>query len=397
VLKEATALAAEGFRVEVLGAWLDRELKARDQSLLAKLPFRFTPVLDSTEQTWAWRESRFCVKAAKLWHQYTNRETRWQLGYAVGALVRAARQRKADLFIAHSEPGLWAVHKIGKRKAVKGKQKIGVDVEDWFSEDLPAETRKHRPTQLLKSLERVALDLGAHRTCTSHAMSAALVAEYGCRPPAVIYNAFPWSDRQALDWKTLDRRDLGIPSVLWYSQTLGTDRGLGDLFDALPLVKAGFEIHLRGKPAAGFEDWLAAKVPARWRQRVFIHPLVSNAELLSRIAEHDIGFAGEQKNISRNRDLTVTNKILHYLLGGLAVLASDTAGQKETAAKASGAVRVYRSGDAASLAQELNALLGSTELLRTSKTAALATAEKEFCWELQTPVLVQSVKNALDL
>ena len=62
--------------------------------------------------------------------------------------------------------------------------------------------------------------------------------------------------------------------------------------------------------------------------------------MLSRIAEHDIGFAGEQ-NYCRSRDLTVTNKILHYLLGGLAVIASDTAGQRQIAAQAGEAVRVY--------------------------------------------------------
>jgi glycosyltransferase involved in cell wall biosynthesis len=268
-------------------------------------------------------------------------------------------------------------------------------MEDWFSEDLPAEARQHRPIKLLRSLERGALKRAEHATCTSHAMSAALAKEYGCRPPAVIYNAFPWLDRQILDGKTLDRHDLRVPSVHWYSQTLGMDRGLGDLFAALPLMKQEFEIHLRGKPVAGFENWLAASVPEPWRKRVFIHPLVSNDELLARIAEHDIGFAGEQP-ISSSRDLTVTNKILHYLLGGLAVVASDTAGQKEIAEKANGAVRIYRSGDAASLANELNALLSSPETMRGIKAAALAAAEKDFCWERQAPVLVQSIKGAMD-
>jgi len=46
--------------------------------------------------------------------------------------------------------------------------------------------------------------------------------------------------------------------------------------------------------------------------------------LLSRIAEHDIGFAGEMKHC-RSRDLTVTNKILQYLLAGIAVVAGNMA------------------------------------------------------------------------
>jgi len=54
---------------------------------------------------------------------------------------------------------------------------------------------------------------------------------------------------------------------------------------------------------------------------------VDGDDLLSRIAEHDIGFAGEMPHC-RSRDLTVTNKILQYLLAGLAVVASGTAGQR---------------------------------------------------------------------
>lgn len=391
VIKEATALQNAGYKVEVLGGWFDPALKARDQALLAGLPFQFTPVLDVTREKLPGLKSRLCVRAARVWHLRTGIETRWQLGYTVGGLLRAARQRKADLFIAHAEPALW----VASRLAAPG-FRVGVDMEDWFSEDLPPEARRQRPVRLLRRLEQEVLKLSAHSTCTSRAMSEALAADYGCRPPAVIYNAFPWADRQILDGKFKDRRNTALPSVHWYSRSIGPDRGLSDLFAALPLVKQDFEIHLRGEHTTGFESWLTANVPEPWRKRLFLHPLVSNDELLSRIAEHDIGFAGEQKNVSRNRDLTITNKILHYLLGGLAVVASDTAGQCEIAAQASDAVRIYRSNDAASLANELNALLDSPEMLRTSKSAALAAAEKKFCWERQSPALLASVKAALE-
>jgi hypothetical protein len=410
VVKEAAALTKAGYEVEVLGGWHDPALKARDGKLMAKIKFRFRPLHDLTEEKSLRFGLRLRGRLASLLHANTGYESHWQLGYFVSALTKAARQSKADLLIAHSEQALWAVAQQQKSEVRSQKSaptsdlrssisapriRVGVDMEDWFSEDLPLEARQHRPIKLLRSLERGALKWGEHATCTSHAMSAALAKEYGCRPPTVIYNAFPWADRQTLDGKALDRHDLCVPSVHWYSQTIGTDRGLGDLFAALPLMKQVFEIHLRGKPVAGFEEWLAVSVPEAWRKQVFIHPLVSNDELLSRIVEHNIGFAGEQKNASRSRDLTVTNKILHYLLGGLAVVASDTAGQREVAAKTNVGVRIYRSGDAASLANELNTLLGSLETLQTAKAAALMAAEKQFCWERQAPVLLQSVEKTI--
>jgi hypothetical protein len=65
------------------------------------------------------------------------------------------------------------------------------------------------------------------------------------------------------------------------------------------------------------------------------------------------------------------------------------------AAQADGAVRIYRSGDASSLAEELNALLSSMETLRTAQAAALASSRDVFCWEHQAPILVRSVGEAL--
>jgi glycosyltransferase involved in cell wall biosynthesis len=266
-------------------------------------------------------------------------------------------------------------------------------MEDWYSEDLTPEARRQRPVQLLKSLEQGVLKRGAHSSCTSRAMSEALAREYGCHPRAVIYNAFPWADRQKLDGQFKDRRDRTVSSLYWYSQTLGHGRGLEELFAALPHIQYPLQIHLRGQPVSGFQEWLAARLPENWRSRVFAHGLVSNDELLSRIAEHDIGFAGEMK-YCRSRDLTVTNKILHYLLAGLAVVASDTAGQREVADQAHGAVRIYPSGDSLALAAQLNALLASAEELQTAKAAALKAAEQTYCWEHQVPVLLSSINQS---
>jgi glycosyltransferase involved in cell wall biosynthesis len=135
-------------------------------------------------------------------------------------------------------------------------------------------------------------------------------------------------------------------------------------------------------------------VPEVWRGRIKVHGLVSNAELLSRIAEHDIGFAGETPHI-RNKDLTISNKILYYLLAGLAVLASETAGQREVATHATGGVFLYPSGDASALAARLDELLESADALRQAKAAALGAAERTFCWERQEQALLESIKRAL--
>jgi glycosyltransferase involved in cell wall biosynthesis len=363
-------------------------LKARDQQLQRSLPFSFKPAIDGTQNAPRWLRLRVSAKIGSIAHQLAGFENRSQLGYAYSSL-RAASRQPANLYIAHSEAAMAVATDL-----LHDGRLVGIDVEDWFSQDLPLEARKHRPVRLLRNLERKLLTLGGYSACPSRAMSEALAREFECLQPTVIYNAFPWSDRDSMDGLFNDRRDRRLPSIHWFSQTLGHSRGLEDLVAALPLLKHEAEIHLRGMPVSGFENWLVHCVPEAWRGRIKIHGLVSNVELLSRIAEHDIGFAGETPLI-RSRDLTVTNKILHYLLAGLAVVASETAGQREVAVQAPGGVFLYPSGNARALAARLDALLGSADTLKQAKAAALAAAERTFCWERQESALLESIKQAL--
>jgi glycosyltransferase involved in cell wall biosynthesis len=352
------------------------------------LPFQFTPVFDAVRNSGHWLRIRVSRKIGLLAHRLGGIENTRQLGYAAADLRREAFQRPADLYIAHSESAMAVAADL-----LRAGHRVGVDMEDWFSEDLLPEARKFRPLRLLRGLEQTLLAAGVHATCSSAAMSQALAREFRCTLPTVIYNAFPWSERKPMDGLLKDRRDRRVPSIHWFSQTLGEGRGLEELFAALPLLKQEAEIHLRGKPVSGFDNWLANRVPNNWRSRVVIHELVSGPELLSRIAEHDIGFAGEMK-YCRNKDLTVSNKILQYILAGIAVVASDTAGQKEVAEKASGAVFLYPSGDAAGVAARLDMLLGSEDALERAKAAALDAARQTFCWEQQERALLASVEQA---
>jgi len=393
VVKAATTLAHNGYDVHVLGAWLEADLKARDQAMIEQAPFRFEPVLDVTlpglHRTATHTLRRARRKVANTVYGLTGWQSRDQLGYGIGHLLARSRALAADLYIAHSEPALYVAWRL-----MQDGRRAGVDLEDWFSEDLLPESRRRRPLRPLRFLERELLVRGVYASCPSRVLSEALAKEYGGKPPIVLYNAFPWTDRNAIDGRCKDRRDTAIASICWYSQTLGPGRGIEDLVGAMPLLKYDAEIHLRGHPAPGMVDWIRGRIPERWRQRVFFHPLVANEELLSRIAEHDIGFAGEMP-YCRSRDLTVTNKILHYLLGGLAVVASDTAGQREVAMQADDAVALYQPGNPAALANALDGLLASHALLAQAKSTALQIARDFLCWEGQERTLLASIAATL--
>jgi glycosyltransferase involved in cell wall biosynthesis len=134
--------------------------------------------------------------------------------------------------------------------------------------------------------------------------------------------------------------------------------------------------------------------PSKRNHALYLHGLVPPEDLLSRIAEHDIGMALEQHEPD-SRNLTVTNKILHYLLGGLAVVATDTAGQKEVAGQAGDAVRLCSADAPDEMARQLRELLRSENQLDTAQKHAVRAAREEFSWERQVPRLLRSVGEAL--
>jgi glycosyltransferase involved in cell wall biosynthesis len=393
VLKEATTLRAAGHEVIVIGASLDRTRLVVDQELATRHGFEFRSVvsLSHSGQPDRWRSlaQRIRGRLAGKLYEFSGIQSRFQLGNFVSELLYATKACRADYHIVHLEQALW----VGSQLLQTG-MPVGIDMEDWYSEDLLPEARRHRPLGLLRDLERQLLQHAAHRSCTSHAMSDALSREFGCSSPAVVYNTFPWSDRARLDGRRVDRRNSTRPSLHWFSQTIGPGRGLEELFQALEYVTPDLEIHLRGQLNATQAAWLRKLVPEPHRDRVFAHPLVPNEELLSRIAEHDIGFAGEMR-YCRSRDLTVTNKLFQYLIGGLAVVASDTAGQREIAAAAPEAISLYPSGNVQALAAQINGLLISPETLGRTRAAALRAAEDKFCWERSSTHFLGLVESAV--
>jgi glycosyltransferase involved in cell wall biosynthesis len=114
---------------------------------------------------------------------------------------------------------------------------------------------------------------------------------------------------------------------------------------------------------------------------------------LERITEHDIGFAGDRPD-SLNKNLTVSNKIFHYMLGGLAVVASNTDGQKEIAASVGSAISIYDAGNPTALAEKLNALLSSQTRLEAAKADSLSFARERYCWEIEKSRLLTLVEKA---
>jgi glycosyltransferase involved in cell wall biosynthesis len=391
-VKEADTLADAGYAVEVLGVSLETQYQQRDMQLQRGKRWSYTPLFDASS-TRSTDRLRLLVARARVrfWSEAYARigvSNPRQFGLAVPELLAYSLANPADLYVLHNPDSL----PVGVELLRRG-LRIAVDLEDWYSEDfLPNESPSY-PVDVLRRWEKIVLTSATFATTTSQCLSDALVAAYGCRPPAVVHNSFSMKERNNLDGSTRDRTDQTMPSMCWFSQVMGPERGLETLMDALADVRVPFHIHLRGHSRPEYRSALLARAPAAWRGRIHFHPQVSHSELIARVAEHDVGFAAEIP-YCRNKALTISNKLPFYLLAGVGVVASDTEGQREVAALAEGAVALFRSGDPRDLAAVLNRVLSDDRQIQQARRDALIAAQRFFCWERSAPVLLKQVGQA---
>ncbi|ATC65702.1 glycosyl transferase family 1 [Nibricoccus aquaticus] len=383
-VKEATTLAAAGYDVTLLTPSPDPALALLDKELLKGRHFRheIVPAPHSFSQRLRqWLARRLVARGYESIHALGN----------PAALLRAARVNHADLVIVHNELPHW----IGTRLLASG-QPVAADFEDWHSEDLLPADRTHRPLKLLRATERKLLHRARYVSTTSHALADALHARYGGPRPEVLTNAFPLQPAPSVSQpSTLNSQPAPPPSFFWFSQTLGPGRGLEAFLAAWKLTTAPSRVVLLGEPVPGFEQKLLAPLSSAQRTCIRFLPLVPNAALPALIAEHDIGLALEDPAIV-NRDLTITNKILQYLNAGLALVATDTAGQREVLACSPDAGLILpRIADATEHARLLDHLLADSSALLARKQAARLLAETQYCWEKESPRLLALVEKAL--
>ncbi|AOS45739.1 hypothetical protein Verru16b_02826 [Lacunisphaera limnophila] len=385
VLKEATALGQAGYDVTVLTIRNHRPSETIDRDLMRTAPFRretvdILPGYDAGAATVLWR--RGVAWAARR----ACGSLGWQSIHALGpasALLARARRLPADLVITHNEVPHW----VGTRLLATGRR-VCADLEDWHSEDLLPESRGGRPVALLRRIESILLHDAVHTTTTSHALAGALFTRYGGRQAAVITNSFPLQSRPPLD------QPEGPPAFFWFSQTLGPGRGLEEFLAAWSRTSHPSRVVLLGTPTPGYDQRLLALLPPERRSQVAFLALVPPDDLPALIAGHHVGLALEQGDIP-SRNLTITNKILQYLNAGLAIVASDTAGQREVLAHDPTAGVIVDVQDPAAFTRALDGLLADPVALARRRQAARGLAERIYCWDREGPRRVALIADAL--
>jgi glycosyltransferase involved in cell wall biosynthesis len=269
----------------------------------------------------------------------------------------------------------------------------GFDLEDFHSgegDNSPASVRARALTEVL---ERSFLPDAKFLTAGSEEIAAEYASKFNVHPVA-INNTFCLSS-SAPDFES--RAESGL-RFFWFSQTVGPGRGLEDAIKAIGLVGVRGELHLLGRAHEGYLEILnsLAKSLAPTLRIVHLKPAMPD-DMVQLSLAYDVGLAVEQGD-SPNSALCLSNKALTYTAAGLAIVLTDTPGQRRLAVDLGAGAILYTPGDVTTLAAKLHLWAANPHSLTAAKRATWNAARLRWNWDhpLERGTLLSCVTAALE-
>jgi glycosyltransferase involved in cell wall biosynthesis len=375
LVREADTLADAGHDVRVVAPSHSRRLAETDVRLAAKRRWRFEPI--AFEPRGIAKRCRAVVvrgrrRAAAVWHRRFPSRKAGELAYllALPELKRRASAERADWFIAHAQAAL----PVAASAARHWNARLGFDCEDLLA------IGTSDPIDIVTAIEIEYLPRCDYVSTPTAAIAARLREMRGIAFPVVLPNVFPL--RLADRLVEPARRPAGHAVTLhWFSQTIGPRRGIEDAIEAIALLGAGVELHLRGSVSGEYRAALEQLAASRnVSGRLLFHAQIDHDDLIRSIGDFDIGLALERPD-DPNGSLTASNKVFSYFLAGLPVAATSTPGQLEVLEGCPEISVCYPAGDSEALARALAPWVANPAARRAAQQAAWVFARRTFSWD----------------
>jgi glycosyltransferase involved in cell wall biosynthesis len=390
LVKEADALSTAGYDVHVIAANNLERLRSLDQPILAAAKWTFElvgsdgAVLDFLRRG----RSRLAREALTRWSYDHIRLYEWAHHNLIDLLKAAAKRQRADLYVAHYVAALPAAHWAARQHGARWT----FDAEDYHMGQFSADELGEVSARAVSAIERAYLNSAEYFTAASGGIAAAYRRTYSLPLASVVLNVFPRANAP------LEPTRAGTvqpgPSLYWFSQTVGVNRGLECAIRAIALADSKPHLYMRGNLQTGIErrlENIAKELGIS--DRIHFQAPVPGSEMERLAAEYDVGLAGEPGYTENNR-IAVANKLFSYLLAGLPVMASDTEGHLEIAA-ASAAISIYPADNAEKLAAALDRLLLNPEALTRARHDSWEVAQSRYNWDIEQAKIINAVATLI--
>lgn len=389
VLKEADAFYNRGYKVTVVTInnhsnqyQFDCELMSKRKWSLRTVNFRKDVKHEKKYWLYLSLQQKFYSLLTKLSFEFGFAERATLKGY--DALVSLAKKEKADFYLAHHAEALGVAYQAAQYNNAG----FGFDAED-FHTGMNESSKPSSTDGLLSYLEAKYLPHCIYFTAASKGIEEAYTAKYSLHQPNTILNVFPKENIEVTGVNRPIR-------FYWYSQVIGPNRSLENLLAAAAQIKEPFEIHLRGSfHDTNYQKLLFALVEEyQLKSKVFFHEPILAEHIIREATNYDVGLALES-DISINRNICVTNKIFSYLTSGLAIIGTDTYGQKDIFSHFSEAVLLCRMNDPEDLARAMLLFIQEQDKLLLAKKAARKAVEDRFNWKAESEKLINVFEEAV--
>jgi glycosyltransferase involved in cell wall biosynthesis len=380
LVKEADSLSEMGYDVTVFYAYWNNWGTEYDKQLLATRTWNAIRVGGSP------REDRLTYLTSRIIYKMA-RAIKLPLFASAGlsrasfALLREVKKHTADLYIAHNLGALPAV----VIAAQKHKKPCGFDAED-FHRNETTDDQNNDEVKRKSSAENNYIPQLSYITVSSPQIGAAYKRLFPVLHPVVLLNVFNKSD-------VIATKVHSPLKLFWFSQTIGTGRGIEDVVKALSMLKKeDFELHLLGDRPEFSKDFIEELSSANLN--IKFHDPVAPDEVIPFAAQFDIGLAIE-KNTPLNRDLCLTNKIFTYMQAGLCVIASQTTAQAAFMQQSPDTGCSYPNGDIKALASILSHYQQQPDGIMACKEASLKLANERYNWETESQKFLKLIREII--
>lgn len=369
--KAAEALAAAGHDVHVLYAYNTDWATEADASILSQAVWSHKRIGGHpSEEKWTY----FKCRLQRKWHEKS--------GQLIPSFCRGYRDYihkgltlKPDLVIGHNPGSLGVITELSNRLSVPAM----FDAEDYHRGEFLEDSQESRR---VANLEGICLPKVHGITAASPLIAEAYQSLFPAIPIETVNNAFPQNLQPEF------HSDLTGPlRLVWFSQVVGLDRGLGDFLKCLDhLDDVPVEVRILGRASEEVQGQLTLSVPSANHQLSF-HPPRSEYTLFQFIGSAEIGLALENPQ-TVNRDLCRTNKLYTYPLAGCYTLATRTAAQAQFFDEYPTAGCLIDLEQPESTAQVLKKFYQGRHVLLEKRKQAMALAQTSLNWERESHKLI---------
>lgn len=385
LVKEATALAAEGYNVSVVYNFWSLWAEDADEIILKK----------NTAINW--------IKAgghpvhSKIFYWYTR--IRYKCYRVLAGLfsnnlflqVQAATQFyselkkitcgiKADLYIAHNLGALAAAAEAAKIN----NSKYAFDAEDFHRAQ---EEDDHKEANSINLIESHYFPKAGFITASSPLIAAEYKKLYPGIEFTVVNNVF--NKQQQPAFSRLPEKPL---KLFWFSQTVGIKRGIKDVINAMNRISAfAIEFTILGDAGKNVKEDLQSSF-TNTKHRLSFLPPCNEEQLIAQAAQHQIGLALEP-GFSVNNNIALSNKLFTYLLSGNAVILSATPAQQLFYQQYPQVGWCYSSGDIDALIKIIEEANTNGEALNEKRRRAWELASTQLNWENESEIFLTLVKK----